>query len=324
VATVALVVLVLHRAGGGLGFLEAARVARGDWVLAAFLASAVCVLLGVERWRLVLGAMGHSLGFWRGLVVVLAVWPLALVTPSRANELLRALAIRDVVPLPAGTGSVLAEKAVDLFVLLVLAALGVAARGMWLWAGSIGALAALEAAAVVLVATRRPWLATLPPLRGSQRASQRLDELFAAYEGLRRAPGRLAAVTAVSVIIRVLTVGVTHALLLSVGAKVALIDTLTFWPAATLVGVAPLTLAGIGTRDAAFIHLLTAHGSYADEAQVLAATMGYTAVAIVAFAVIGLPFMIREALGRSASAAQPARSSTESGSDARARTSAGR
>jgi glycosyltransferase 2 family protein len=101
---------------------------------------------------------------------------------------------------------------------------------------------------------------------------------------------------AVSLLIRVLTVAVTHALLLSVGAQVSWMDTLTLWPIAILVGVAPLTLGGMGTRDAAFLHLLAQRGAHAEPAQILAATVGYSAVAIGSFAIAGLPFMIRETL----------------------------
>jgi uncharacterized membrane protein YbhN (UPF0104 family) len=121
-------------------------------------------------------------------------------------------------------------------------------------------------------------------------------ELFAALDALRRSPARLASVAAVSFVIRVLTVAITHVLLLSVGADVRLFDTMTLWPAATLVGVLPITLAGVGARDASFIYLLHAESAGAAAPSVLAATMGYSLVAIVSFAVIGLPFMVRESL----------------------------
>jgi uncharacterized membrane protein YbhN (UPF0104 family) len=154
-------------------------------------------------------------------------------------------------------------------------------------------MGATEIAALWFVVMRRDWVGGMPALRHRR---GRIDELFSAYEALWRAPSRLLALGVVSLAIRLATVAVTHSLLVAVGAHVRLLDTAMLWPVATLVGIAPLTLAGMGTRDAAFIHLLAGRGDHAEPAQVLAATMGYSAVAIAAFALIGLPFMIRETL----------------------------
>ncbi len=291
--TVGVLWVLLRRFGGSPTFEAVVRGADAAWVGIAFLEASACVVLGTERWRLVLAAMGYELPFRRALEAVLAAWPLAMVTPSRANDLLRPLAVRDVIPVAAGTGSVLAEKALDLLVLLLFAGAGAAVEGLWTWALAAGVLCVLEIAVVWLVVTRRGWLERLPLLR---RRGAAIEQLFGAFAALRRAPRQLVMLALVSFVIRFLTVAVTHALLISVGARVRLLDTITLWPVATLVGIAPLTLAGIGTRDAAFIHLLAEHGSHAEPAHVLAATVGYSAVAIGSFAIAGLPFMIRETL----------------------------
>jgi uncharacterized protein (TIRG00374 family) len=293
VVTVALVVLLVRDFGGSGDFVAAARRARPSWVAVAFAAAFACVLLTTLRWQLVLRGMGHTLRFWRALQVVLATWPLALVTPSRANDLLRPLAVRDIVPIAEGTGAVIAEKAIDLFLLLAMAAVGAAVNGLWEWAGLLAGVLVAESVVLVLLFRRRRWLASLPLIR---KRPQTIEELFAAMSALVRAPGALASIATVSVAIRVLTVVVTHALLMSVGADVPFVQTLTLWPAAMLAGVAPLTLGGLGTRDAAFLALLAERGTHVAPSSVLVATIGYSAVAIWAIAVIGVPFMIRETL----------------------------
>jgi uncharacterized protein (TIRG00374 family) len=286
--------LVAWRFGGGTAFAAIIAHADAGWVGVAVLASSACTLVGAERWRLVLKAMGYDLSFRRSLEVVLATSPLAMVTPSRASDLLRPVAVRDVIPLPAATGSVLAEKAIDLLVLLLMATAGAAVQGLGVWAACIGALAVAEIAVIAAVMTHRRALEEWPLLR---RRRQAVEDLFAAIVTLRRAhPARLFATVMASVAMRVLTTAISHSMLVAVGARVRMFDTLTLWPAATLVGLAPLTLAGIGTRDAAFIDLLAERGAHADSSQVLAATVGYSAVAIALFAVVGIPFMIRESL----------------------------
>jgi hypothetical protein len=174
-----------------------------------------------------------------------------------------------------------------------MAALGAAVNGLWEWAGLLAGVLMAESVVLVLLFRRRQWLASLPLIR---KRPQTIEELFAAMSALARAPGALASIATVSVLIRVLTVVVTHALLLAVGADVPLVQTLTLWPAAMLAGVAPLTLGGLGTRDAAFLALLAERGTHVDPSSVLVATIGYSAVAIWSVAVIGVPFMILETL----------------------------
>jgi uncharacterized membrane protein YbhN (UPF0104 family) len=252
------------------------------------------VLLGALRWQVVLESMHYRLGFWRALVAVLATWPLVVVTPSRAADFLRAVAVRRTVPLAAGTGSVLAEKVVDMSLLLLMAALGAAIEGLALWSAVTGAALAGLVAAVVLLVTHRTKLAGLPWLRSH---AKKIEDLFLAFDALFASPGRLWATCVLSLVIRGLTLAITFALLRAVGADVDLFDTCALWPVATLIGLLPLTLAGMGTRDATFMYLLAERGHLVTRVNVLAATMAYSLINVGAFAVIGLPFLMNE-LGR--------------------------
>ena len=289
-ATTAVVMaLLVWRFGAGLG--DALAGARPGWVAAAFVMATGGVLLGALRWQIVLEAMHSRLGFRRSLVAVLATWPLAVVTPSRANDLLRAFVVRKTVPLAAGTGSVLAEKAVDMAWLLAMAAVGAAVESLWMWSAAIAGVLAVELAGVAILVTHRRTFAGWRVFRAHAR---KIEDFFVAFDALFASPPRLAAACAVSLAIRALTLGITFVLLRAVDADVDLFDTCALWPVATLIGLVPVTLAGMGTRDATFIYLLSARGHRVTHAGVLAATMGYSAIAVGFFAVVGLPFMIRE------------------------------
>jgi glycosyltransferase 2 family protein len=291
-ATVAVVAVLVARFGGAGGLAHVLVTAEPRGVAAAFVMSAACVMLGTLRWQQVVRAMGHRLGFGRALEVVLATWPLGVATPSRAADFARAWAVRDVVPIAPGAGSVLAEKAIDLLVLLGLAAAGAAAAGLWPWLGLALALLAAEVTTVALATRHREWLSGLPLLR---RRAQAIRDFFLAFDALRRAPGRLAFSCILSLAVRLLTIGVTYALLVAVGADVSALDTAATWPLATLVGLAPVTLGGMGTRDAAFLLLLAERGRSVEQSAVLAATIGYAVIAQWSFALVGLPLMWREA-----------------------------
>jgi uncharacterized protein (TIRG00374 family) len=190
----AAVVAVLIRQIGGSALSAAVRGARPGWVVASFALSGLCVLLGAVRWKMVLRAMGHELSLGRILVVLLATWPPGVVMPSRANELLRAVAVREVVPLAAGTGSILAEKLIDLFVLLAFAGVGAAAQALWPWLAVIGLALATQIGLTALLERRRGWLSRLPILRKRPGA---VEGLFAAFDALIRSPVRLGSVALV-------------------------------------------------------------------------------------------------------------------------------
>jgi uncharacterized protein (TIRG00374 family) len=292
VVTVAVMALLVRQFGSGLG--AAVRSARLDWVAASFAMATAGVLLGALRWQVVLESMHYRLGFWRALVAVLATWPLVVVTPSRAADFLRAVAVRRTVPLAAGTGSVLAEKVVDMSLLLLMAVLGAAIEGLGIWSAVTGAALAGFLVGVFLLVTQRGKLAGLPLLRSH---AKKIEDLFLAFDALFASPGRLWATCVLSLVIRGLTLAITFALLRAVGADVDLFDTCALWPVATLIGLLPLTLAGMGTRDATFMYLLAERGHLLTRVNVLAATMAYSLINVGAFAVIGLPFLMQE-LGR--------------------------
>src|SRR5687767_10099954 len=101
--------------------------------------------------------MGHRLEFGKALSTVLAIWPISVVTPSRAGDFARPLMVRDSVPLAAGAGSVLAEKVIDIHTLLVLTLVASLVYGLH------------GESAIVLGLIAAEWLTVLAILRGRER-----------------------------------------------------------------------------------------------------------------------------------------------------------
>ncbi|HEY8089276.1 MAG TPA: lysylphosphatidylglycerol synthase transmembrane domain-containing protein [Polyangiaceae bacterium] len=294
-AMVTLVILgvVYRRFGVSQDLLRVALHARASWLAVALGAIALCTAVTAERWRLVLGGMGHAVRWSRALAAVLATAPLATITPTRTNDLLRPLALREV-PLEVGAASVVAEKVVDLAVLLLLAACGALLARMWLVGSALAAmLCAMVGAVWLALSGRMAWFSALPLKRGW---AERIERGARALELLKGKPGRLVAVATASLTIRLLTVVVGQALLVAVGSDVRWWQTLAVWPTAILVSLLPVTLGGAGTRDAAFLWLLSTSGVTVDADSVLAATLGYWVLAFAVPALVGLPFMMRAAV----------------------------
>lgn len=243
------------------------------------------------RLRMVLGAMGYGVGALKVFDAIMSTWPLGLVAPSRTNEFLRAFVLRNEVPVVEGGGAVLAERAVDVQTLCLLALVGAAAAGEWLLAAIAGAawLGVWAAGAVVAVAPDR--LTSLPGLR---RFEDKLSRLTSSFGALHRDPRRLAGVLVASLGVWLAAVAIAYVLLTAFAAGVSFVTTLSLWPLAIFVGLLPVTVSGMGTRDATFVALLALQQPESSEARVLAATMGYAVVTTIIPAAVGIPWMIRQ------------------------------
>ena len=292
--------LVVYALVGQLGdvdeFAQTLSEARLEWMLLSVALMAVTVVLNGWRFQVVLAAGDNRISIGRAVKVVLTVWPLVLVIPARANDLLRALALRDEVEPFSCLGSVVAERFIDVQTLCLLGMAGCAVLGAWTWFAVFAALWVAGWAAVVLTVTNVERLVGLPVAR---RFETKLRALFEGFEGLRRSPRYLAAVVGVSTAAWLSAMANLWLLSWIFGAGLSVAAILGLWPLALFVGMLPVTIGGMGTRDAAFLGLvaLTAEEAVAESA-VLAASFGYGLVLVILPGVVGIPLMVRWMAGK--------------------------
>lgn len=268
-----------------------AALAEANWRLLplAVLFAVANLFAGVARWKFVLQAMRHTVPFGKCFRIVLGVFPLVLLAPSRSNELLRGVALRRSVPLSIGTGSVVVERVLDLLSLLLLVAVGSLAGGWW-------SLAAVAIAGLLLLALLSFGVAPRLLLNlhgGDGRFRSSLGRFAAAISSALARPGRLGLAFLTSLLAWLLACAMLSALLAVFGSVLPWRVILTGWPVAALAGTLPITLAGMGTRDGAFLLVLAWLGTApASEAAVLSATLGYAVLGIWLWVLVGIPFML--------------------------------
>lgn len=291
---------------GGVAPVWQALGGASRWMIVAAVALAMlAVAVGVIRWQMVLRAMGFRLPFREGLRATLEVFPLVVVAPSRSNEVLRAASIHDQVPFWAGAGSVLAEKAIDLHTLLWIGAIGAGLQGLRTWCGGL--------LTIILLAWGGGWLVWSVGPRIFQRQSLKRFEAKAsqvahAFRVILRNPKQLLALTLISMTVRGITIAVVAVLLAGLHASVDLWATVCLAPTALLVGLMPLSLTGIGVRDAAFLVLLHQAGHpVVQTGPVVAATLGYTLISTWLLALLSLPVALRAAVRSARSGQAPNR-----------------
>ena len=290
VTALVLWVLVRHLASF-TELVDVVKAMRPQLVAAATSILLLNFVLAVVRWKLILHALSYRVSFLRCAHAVLAVWPLAVVIPGRAGDILRASAISDEVPFYEGVGSVITEKAIDVQSLCFLSIVGCLAHGLQQWALLPLAVLVAEWLVILLLLKFRPtgfrW-------RFVQGVADKVGLMVRPVGALARHGGLLAGVLASSLLSWLLASCIVHLLMLAANGNVGFGLTVALWPLAVFAGMLPLTVAGMGTRDAAFVFALRAVSPVpvAEEA-VLAATLGFSLVATWILVFVGLPFGLR-------------------------------
>lgn len=249
--------------------------------------------LYTDRWRRTLRALALPHPFARVLRVHLGTGALRLALPIHAGEFVNAAVLARIGPgtFAQHVGAIAYLKFLNLIATCGLAGLGwaVASAGD----AQLVSRTALASGAVLLpallpeLAPVRDGLARLAA-RLHPRLGEALRDLLIVYRTarLRDKLGLLA----YSVVFQLSEVGVCHLLLRALGIPVSFGDTLLVAPVLMLVSSAPITVAGLGVREASALVLLA---GTAPDARILAFGLCYSLIEYVMPLVVGLPWLPR-------------------------------
>ena len=254
------------------------------WSVATLLTLSFPVMSAV-RWHLILGTMGFDVSIARCLLIIVGLWPLSSVSPSKAGDLLKAVSLRREIGPMVVAGSVLTERALDLLVLAVFALVG------GLFFRDLRMIAA--AVAVILVVIAAVIVARLdikPPV--GQNLQSKLRELLHSIRVLGTQPITLVAILALTVANWLASIVQTKLLFDGVGASVPFGFTAAALPVAIFVGLLPITFGGMGTRDSAMVVLFA---GFAAASQALAVGLLYSFFGYWLLAIVGIP-LVKKAL----------------------------
>lgn len=257
---------------------RAMAAADSGFLMSAFLATLTFPFLNTVRWMSVLWALDVRIEPMRAFRFIMALWPVGTLTPGKAGELLKAAFVK---PRLVGLGSVLAEHVVDVGVLGVFGIVfGAAQNNVKALAGGMFGLAA--AAGVVVGARVASRILRGKPL------GEKLEGFLAVGPRLWAHPRLLALCVGSSALNWFLSMLQLWFLLRAFGEEAPLGLVMAILPAATFAGLLPVSIAGAGTRDAAF--LILAAGSVSEPAM-LAASIVYTLLGYFLLGIAGLAFL---------------------------------
>jgi uncharacterized membrane protein YbhN (UPF0104 family) len=270
-----LVLLAILVAAIGPGRLVAAfRAADAGWLALAAPGFLGFTLAKGVRWFALLrmGAVRYPLG--RALAAYQASAFLAFVTPGRVGDLAKAAYLkRDLgTPWAAGLASTLADRLLDLFALAwpAAAAASLAAPEGPFRTALVAGCVALGAAALLSAwpPLQRTALAALAqvPIGAAGFVRARTAALRLGEELARLWSPRLAGLAALSAVAFASLFAGAFALARGLGLPIDLATTTYAVAAASVVALLPVSVSGIGTRDAALVLLLAPHGVPAERA----------------------------------------------------------
>lgn len=242
---------------------EVARTASVSWLALALSVYLLMILVSAWRWGLLLDAQGIAVSFKRLTSSFLVATFFNNFLPSNiGGDVVR---VADTAP-AAGSKTlaatvVLIDRAIGLLGLVLVAAVGATAGPRLLGAGpGVGApmlWLAFAGASLIAVATLvmpRALPRLLQPLRvvHPEWVDERLARLGGALERFRRAPAALFGCFAGAILVQALLVGFYLAIALSMGIPIGFLELAVVVPLSFLVQMLPVSVNGLGVREATF------------------------------------------------------------------------
>ena len=239
-------------------------------LLAALALNAANLGLKVERWRGLLRAQGRSYGAGRATLAYLSSSYVGMLTPGRVGDALRAQYLRhDLgVSYPEGLASVVMDRVCDLYVLVVFVMVGVyrfsAVVGELAWLAWVGVLVLLTVLAPLALLV--PGIAEAVVGRLYARAvgagagveTGGLARFLEALRGLVRRPLVVAAVMTVAAFFVNYAQGWLLARALHL--DISFFDMVCLMAIASLLGLIPISVSGVGVREVLFALVFPALG----------------------------------------------------------------
>ena len=284
---------------------ESFRSTRLDWFVAAMLLFIPQIAAISWRWKRLIAPFA-SISMGESVSLVLASQSMNLILPAKMGDLTKAyfLARGGSLDLPRALNLVIFEKLLDVGTLAAVMVCGVAVslgspalppavKSGMIAAALLGAVA-LAAVAVIYVFPMRLFEKLVDRLRarGAERLVQRAGVLIVTghevMSMLQSKGSRRGRIVMWSVVIWILHLTQIYCFFRSVHVASSVGQFLAMTPLAIFIGLIPISIAGFGTRDHAFVVLFPQAGAAA-----MASASMYVNLRYILPALVGLPFVNR-------------------------------
>jgi len=253
-AITVIIFVLLFRSVSFVAVWGVLRTARPIPLAIGILLTGTFPIFSALRWQAVMGGLGRRIPTGECASMIMACFTLSTFTPSKGGDLGRAWFLHGRVPVTTVLGSVLAERLFDVLTLLGFCLVGSLVyhwRTLALISGAL--LAGGIIGPALLLTVRIPLPRKIGP---------RVERMLEALRMLLRSPGLFSLVLLYTLLNWLASLVQAWLFYRSLGAVAMPFGRVcAALPVAVFIGLLPITIAGMGTRDAALIRLLTAHAA---------------------------------------------------------------
>ncbi len=233
--------------------------APGLVMIAVLISLSVNIFVGALKWRRILSVLGCSLPYREVVAIRTGCIPFKVLFPLKSSELLKALYLDRtgrIGFLPA-VSSLMVDKALNLLILFGLASSGLLYVGSGLLSLSLGGV--LIVLLWFLFSSHCREMVVGMSSRIHSRLGEMVSALFSGFTALSRKD--IGILGAYSLLYQLSEFGNTYLLLKAVGVTLPLGALLVFVPVIMIINNLPITVLGLGTREAAMIFFFSRWGS---------------------------------------------------------------
>lgn len=247
-------------------FLSIASNVKVNYLLFAILLNIPIFSLAILRWYYLLRIQKIDYQFKTSAIVYLSSFCLGLVTPGKIGEFSRAIYLKNddkVSSFGAGISSVLVDRLFDLYLLILLGSLGLMSFSLFKGL-SVIVLVALGTIPIILTNRRfgkfflNKGFRFIIPKKYAGRIDTEFEDFYSNIEALANI--RLIIPIMITLVGNAMSFFQFYITALSLNIQISYINIVVFMSLATLVMLLPISIAGIGTRDATFVYLLSTVG----------------------------------------------------------------
>jgi len=243
----------------------------------------IIVNIRVKRWQIILRAIGYSIPYKECFMGVMGAMALAPLAPSKSNDFIKAYYLKDKVPITKSIGGVLAERVFDLFTLFSFSVIGMIFFKQY---QSIYIVLFILFIIVVLFFVVRKQDYRILPIKDSWYDA--LENIIYSISVIIDNKNAFMNAMMQTLCIWFLSIVQIVLFFYALGVKVPLLFSIGVIPIAILIGLLPITLGGMGTRDAAIIFFFS---EYAAASTLLGVGILFTIFRYLIPSLIGIPFM---------------------------------
>ena len=253
------------------------------YLLIALLLLFVIILITAKRWQIILETMGYNFQYKDCFNLIMAAFPLTSITPSKSGDVVKAYYLKDKIPASKTVGSVITERMFDVLTLVSFSLIGMTFCKKYEFA--FIALIIFVCIIAVFLLVRAGFNLHLP-IKSSW--NEKIQNLILSTKLLIKDKRAFLFILSYSILIWFISIVQTITFFYALGINVPLLFTIANIPIAIFIGLVPVTLGGMGTRDVAIIFLFS---GYATPSELLGVGILFSLFRYWLVSLMGIPFM---------------------------------